>query len=243
MLRVLSIGGFDPSAYAGVSADLKTFEALGVEGIGAVTALTVQDRERVSAVLPVPARFLSREVRALLDAMSVGAVKIGMLGTAGNAGVVARIIKKYCLKNVVLDPVLTSSGGRALLDKPGAVKKLLPLVTVLTPNIDEAGIIAGLTIRDVPAMEAAAMRILELGPKAVVIKGGHLKGAPIDVLYDGSRFSFFKGRRIRAGAKRLHGTGCIFSSAIAAGLARGFSLKRSVRGAKAYLERVLKERG
>jgi hydroxymethylpyrimidine/phosphomethylpyrimidine kinase len=243
MLRVLSIAGFDPTAYAGVLADMSTFEALGVEGLGAVTALTVQDRERVSAVMPVPARFLSMEVRALLDAMRVDAVKVGMLGTAGNAGVVARIIKKYCLKNVVLDPVLTSSGGRALLDKPGALKKLLPLVTVLTPNLDEAGIIAGRTIRDVPAMEAAAMRILELGPKAVVIKGGHLKGAPIDVLYDGKVFNYFKGKRIKASARRLHGTGCIFSSAIAAGLAQGLSLKRSVQGAKAYLERVIKERG
>ncbi len=243
MKRVLSIAGFDPTAYAGVSVDLKTFEALGAEGVGAVTALTVQDRVRVSAVMPVPARFLSREIRALLDALSVDAVKVGMLGTAGNAGVVARMIKKYCLKNVVLDPVLTSSGGRALLDNPGAVKKLLPLATVLTPNIDEAGIIAGLKIRDVPAMEAAAMRILELGPKAVVITGGHLKGAPIDVLYDGKVFSYFEGKRIKASAKRLHGTGCIFSSAIAAGLAKGFSLKRSVQGAKKYLEKVIKERG
>ncbi len=243
MLRVLSIAGFDPTAYADVLADMSTFEALGVEGVGAVTALTVQDRERVSAVSPVPARFLSREIRALLDAMRVGAVKVGMLGTSENAGVVARIIKKYRLKNVVLDPVFSSSGGRALLDKPGALKKLLLLTTVLTPNIGEAGIIAGLTIRGVPAMEAAAMRILKLGPKAVVIKGGHLKGAPIDVLYDGKVFNYFKGRRIKASAKRLHGTGCIFSSAIAAGLAQRLSIKDSVKGAKAYLERVIKERG
>ncbi len=243
MKRVLSIAGFDPTAYAGVPVDLKTFEALGAEGVGAVTALTVQDRVRVSMVVPVPPRFLSREITALLDAMRVDAVKVGMLGTAGNAGVVARIIKKYRLKNVVLDPVLASSDGRALLDKPGAVRKLLPLVTVLTPNIGEAGIIAGLAIRGVPAMEAAAIRILELGPKAVVITGGHLKGAPIDVLYDGKVFSYFKGKRIKASAKRLHGTGCIFSSAIAAGLAKGFSLKRSVQGAKKYLERVIKARG
>jgi hydroxymethylpyrimidine/phosphomethylpyrimidine kinase len=241
--RVLSIAGFDPTAYAGVSADLKTFEALGVEGLGAVTALTVQDRVRVSVVVPVTPRFLSKEVRALLDALSVDAVKVGMLATSGNAAAVARIIRKYRLKNVVLDPVLTSSGGRALLDKPGAVKKLLPLVTVVTPNIDEAGIIAGIKIRGVRAMEAAAMRIMELGPKAVVIKGGHLKGAPIDLLYDGKRFSHFKGRRIRGGPGRLHGTGCIFSSAIAAGLARGLSLKRSVEGAKKYLEKVIKARG
>lgn len=243
MLRVLGIGGFDPSAYAGVLSDMRTFEAFGVEGVGAVTALTVQDRVRVSAVMPVAPRFLSREIRALLDAMRVDAVKVGMLGTSENAGVVARMIKKYRLKNVVLDPVFSSSGGRALLDKPGALKKLLLLTTVLTPNIGEAGIIAGLTIRGVPAMEAAAMRILKLGPKAVVIKGGHLKGAPIDVLYDGKVFNYFKGKRIKASAKRLHGTGCIFSSAIAAGLAQGLSIKDSVKGAKAYLERVIKERG
>jgi hydroxymethylpyrimidine/phosphomethylpyrimidine kinase len=240
--RVLSIAGFDPTAWAGVTADLSTFEALGVEGVGAVTALTLQDRERVTGVSAVEARFLSRELSTLAGAFRIDAVKIGMLATRANAAVVARAILKFQLGNVVLDPVIASTGGTALLKNPAAIRLLLPLTTVITPNMEEAAMITGMRVNDLKGMEAAAVRIFKLGPRGVVVTGGHLKGAPVDVYYDGVSFSYFKSKRIKAGAKKLHGTGCIFSSAIAAGLAGGLSVTDSVKGAKRYLGQVIKKR-
>ncbi len=240
--RVLSIAGFDPTAWAGVTADLSTFEALGVEGLGAVTALTLQDRERVTGVSAVEARFLSRELSTLAGCFKIDAVKIGMLATRANAAVVARAIKRYRLTNVVLDPVIASTGGTALLKDPAAIRGLLPLTTVITPNMEEAAMITGMKVNDLKGMEAAAVRIFKLGCKGVVVTGGHLKGSPVDVYYDGSAFSYFKSRRIKTSAKKLHGTGCIFSSAIAAGLAQKLSVKDSIKGAKAYLARVIASR-
>ncbi len=241
--RALSIAGFDPTAWAGVGADLRTFEALGVEGVGAVTALTIQDRERVTGVSPVEARFLSKEISVLAASFKLNAVKIGMLATRANAAAAARAIRKFQLANVVLDPVLASTGGTPLLKGVDAIKGLIGLAEVVTPNMAEAAIITGMKVKDLQGMEAAAVVIKKLGCKGVVVTGGHLSGDPVDVYYDGADFNYFKGKRIRAGAKKLHGTGCVFSSAIAAGLAKGQSVTESIKEAKRYLAGVIKRRG
>lgn len=240
--RALSIAGFDPTAWAGVGADLRTFEENGVEGVGAVTALTIQDREGVTGVSAVEARFLAREIRTLAGAFKLNAVKIGMLATRANAAVVGRAIRKFRLENVVLDPVIASTGGAVLLEDPEAIRGLLKLVTLVTPNMAEAAIITGMKVGDRAGMEAAAVRIFKLGAKGVIITGGHLSGDPVDVYYDGIGFSYFKSKRIRAGAKRLHGTGCVFSSAVAAGLAKGLAVTESIKEARSYLVSVIKRR-
>lgn len=244
MKRALTIAGFDPSGYAGIVADLMTFRAIGVEGVSAITALTVQDRKAVKSSMAVDPKLLTAEVEIVTTDMPVCAVKVGMLGSSANARALDRILKRKKFKNVVLDPVFRSSSGFPLIDEAGipVVKRLLKLVTVVTPNLDEAGILTGTSVNDLNSMEAAARAIHSVGPGAVVIKGGHMSGRPVDVLFDGRHFYHFEGRRIRGGAKKLHGTGCVFSSAIAAGLARGFSVKKAVEVAKEHLERVLRVR-
>jgi hydroxymethylpyrimidine/phosphomethylpyrimidine kinase len=244
MKRALTIAGFDPSGYAGLVADLMTFWAMGVEGVSAVTAITVQDRRAIKGFKSVDAKLLTSQVETVLRDMPVDAVKIGMLGSAANARAVARIFSKRRFRNIVLDPVFRSSSGYPLIDEGGisAIKKLLNLASVVTPNLYEAAALTGGPVKGLSGMEEAAKTIHGLGPRAVVIKGGHMKGQPLDVLYNGKRFYHFEGRRIKGGARRMHGTGCIFSAAIAAGLARGFGVKKAVEGAKAYLEKTLKER-
>jgi hydroxymethylpyrimidine kinase/phosphomethylpyrimidine kinase len=245
MKTALTIAGSDPTGGAGVQADLRTFSDFGIRGLSAITALTAQNgstRKGVKGVMAVPPRFLIKQVEAFLGAFTIDAVKIGMLAKADSVDAVGRIIKKRGLKNVVLDPVFRSSSGYPLLQKDGlgAIKRLLPLVTVVTPNIDEAAALSGIKVIDTKGMEEAAVIISSFGPRYVLIKGGHLKGSPVDVLFDGRRFYQYKGRRIKR--KDLHGTGCILSSAIAAGLARGRTVKRATEDAKAYLMKVLRER-
>ncbi|MDP2688530.1 MAG: hydroxymethylpyrimidine/phosphomethylpyrimidine kinase, partial [Deltaproteobacteria bacterium] len=157
---------------------------------------------------------------------------------------IARVIKRNKLKNIVLDTVLRSSGGKALIDRNGVegIKTLIPLSAVVTPNLMEASALTGLPVRDTEAMEEAARRIRSMGAQAVLVKGGHLKGDPVDILYDGKRFTRFTGRRLEGGAKKLHGTGCILSAAIAAGLARGMGVRRAAADAKAYVEETLRQR-
>ena len=244
MKTALTIAGFDPSGWAGVLADVKTFEAFGVQGVAAVSALTAQNRKVVRATQPVNAAFLEKEVNALTEGFRIDAVKIGMLGSGANVRAVAGIIKKKNLKNIVLDTVFCSTSGHALLDKKGVVeiKRLLPLITIATPNIAEASVLSGIKIKNIHDMEAAAKKIFALGARNVLVKGGHLKGEPIDILFDGRRTFHFKGKRIKATKAVLHGTGCIFSSAIAASLAKGLTVRRAVKDAKQYLTDELKRR-
>lgn len=242
MKTALTIAGFDPSGGAGILADIRTFTEFGVRGVSGVTALTAQDGSSVKGVMPVPARFLVKQVETLLDAFDVDALKIGMLAKEENVLAVARLVKKGGLGKIVLDPVLRSSTGYPLLEKKGVrtlTLKLLPLATVVTPNIDEAGVLAGMEVRDLKGMEEAAVKIAALGPQNVLVKGGHLRGAPVDVLYDGKSFTRYRGRRIRG---THHGTGCVLSSAIAAGLARGRTVKGVVGEAKKHVSRIIKTR-
>lgn len=241
MKTVLTIAGADPSGGAGIQADIKTFEAFGVAGLSAITSLTAQNNRRVEATVNVSPGFLTKQVTVLLKEFRINAVKIGMTGSTGNVKAIGRLVKEKRLKNVVLDTVLSSTGGYPLLDKKGvkAIVDLLPLVRVATPNIPEASVISGVRIKDTKDMEEAAERIHSLGAACVLIKGGHLKGSPVDILFDGKRFEYFTGARIRGRKEKFHGTGCRLSAAIAAGLARGKTVKRAVLEAREYLNREL----
>ncbi|MBI5888934.1 MAG: bifunctional hydroxymethylpyrimidine kinase/phosphomethylpyrimidine kinase [Deltaproteobacteria bacterium] len=245
MKTALAIAGFDPSGWAGVLADIKTFEAFGVQGVAAISALTAQNRKDVMATQSVKAAFMKKEVNALTDGFRIDAVKIGMLGSAANVRAVAEIIKNKKFKNIVLDTVFCSTSGHALLDKKGIVeiKRLLPLVTLATPNIAEASVLSGIKIKNIKDMEDAALAINALGAKNVLVKGGHLPGEPIDILFDGRRIFHFKGKRIKAKKEVLHGTGCLLSSGIAACLAKGLGVRRAVKDARGYLMKELKKRG
>jgi len=244
MKKVLTIAGFDPSGWAGVMADVRTFEAFSAMGLSVITSLTAQNRKAVRATQSIPPAFVKKEITAILSEFTPDAVKIGMLGSAGNVVMLARLIRERDLKNIVLDPVIRSTSGHPLLEKKGvrALKEMLPLVTIVTPNVPEASMISGVRIKKIRDMEAAAQSIFAMGPANVLIKGGHLGGDPIDVLYDGSVFKHYEGKRIRAGREILHGTGCILSSAIAAGLARDRPVGKAVTDARAYLIKTVLKR-
>ena len=221
----LTIAGSDPSGGAGIQADLRTFAALGVVGVSAVTALTVQNSLGVQSVHLVPADVLTAQLEAILSDTKVQAVKIGMLGGADQVRAVAAALRKYAPPNVVLDPVLASTGGIPLLDEEGRaalLTELMPLCDLVTPNLDEAMVLGALSAR------------------AVLVKGGHLAGEPVDrlTLADGS-IKDFGGYRIET--EHTHGTGCLLSSLIAALLARGSSLVDAIAESKNMLTAALRE--
>ena len=234
MKIALSIAGFDPTGGAGLQEDLKVFHALDVYGLSSAAALTAQNTRGVKEAVPVEARFLRKQLEVLLSDITPDAVKIGMLYSADNARVVERIIRKYSLHNIVLDPVIRPSRGKRLAEArlPAAIRDvLLPLCAVVTPNLHEAAVLAGMRIRDAEDMASAAVRIRGFGPNCVIITGGHLEGEPTDILYDG-RFTRLRGKRSQG---EFHGTGCAFSSALTAMLARGHSLREAARLAKRYM--------
>ncbi|MBI2955954.1 MAG: bifunctional hydroxymethylpyrimidine kinase/phosphomethylpyrimidine kinase [Acidobacteria bacterium] len=240
-LVALTIAGFDPTAGAGVAADLKTFAAHNCYGMAAVTALTVQNTRGVFAVHPVAADVLRAQLDELLKDVAVAAVKIGMLATKANVQVVAELLEKKKFPTVVLDPVLRATSGEELLDASGAkelAKRLFALATVITPNIAEAAALSGLEIKGLEEMKAAAKRLYELGARAVVITGGELE-KPVDLLFDGADFTPFEGQRVKS--ENTHGTGCAFSSAIAANLALGRQLADAVVLAKAYVVKAIEK--
>ncbi len=239
---VLTIAGFDPSAGAGVAADLKTFSAHRCYGIAAVTALTVQSTQGVKSVHDTSAAELRAQLDALLDDIRIAAIKIGMLGHRGNAVVVAEFLDRAGVEHVVLDPVMKSTSGAADLLDPGGIKylgeELLKRASVLTPNISEAEILSGIAIKDYASMEAAARKIVERGARAVVIKGGHMEKAT-DVLFDGTEVLRFGGEHIKS--ENTHGSGCTFASAIAAQLASGRPLREAVLLAKTYVTKAIEK--
>ena len=239
---VLTIAGFDPSAGAGVAADLKTFSAHNCYGVAAITALTVQSTQGVKSVYDTPPAELRAQLDYLLEDIKIAAIKIGMLGHRGNAAVVAEFLDRAVVAHVVLDPVMKSTSGEAdLIDTAGIkylVEELLKRVTVVTPNIAEAEILSGITIKNHADMEAAARKIVERGARAVVVKGGHMEKA-IDVLFDGNEVLTLGGDHIRS--ENTHGSGCTFASAIAAQLACGRPLQEAVLLAKAYVTKAIEK--
>jgi hydroxymethylpyrimidine/phosphomethylpyrimidine kinase len=244
--RVLTIAGADSGAGAGIQADLKTFSALGCYGTTVITALTAQNTCGVEAVSVVPAAFVAQQLKAVLDDIGTDAVKIGMLHSAEVIDVVAAIMAASDTGPIVLDPVMTaSSGGRRLLcdDALNLLRrKLLPLVSLLTPNLDETARLVGYAI-DRPGLRRRAARDLaQFGCAHVLIKGGHLQGADSpDLLYVAGEDRFCEIAHQRIDTPNDHGTGCTLAAAIAAHLAKGYAIEQAVRLAKAYLQEALRQ--
>ncbi|HET9836647.1 MAG TPA: bifunctional hydroxymethylpyrimidine kinase/phosphomethylpyrimidine kinase [Candidatus Angelobacter sp.] len=238
---VLSIAGYDPSSGAGVTADIKTIAAHGCYGVTCITALTVQSTSGVARVEPVDGELISETLKRLGDDLHLAAVKIGMLGSADAANAVAAFLQRRAIPHVVLDPVIKSSSGAGLITHEGLQilkDRLLALATVITPNIDEAAELTGLTVGNLAEMEAAAVRLQQLGARNVIITGGHLS-PPHDLLSrEGKRPTLLAGKRIST--RSTHGTGCAFSTALACELAQGRNLLSAARAAKRFVESALR---
>jgi hydroxymethylpyrimidine/phosphomethylpyrimidine kinase len=238
---LLTVAGFDPSCGAGIAADLKTFAAHGCYGLAAITSLTVQSTEGVQAVHNTPSAELREQLEILVTDCEIAALKIGMLGNRANAVVVAEFLDAHKFAHIVHDPVMKSSGGAELLDSAGIkylVAELLKRSTVITPNVPEAEVLTGLLIKDVADMEAAARKLVEMGARAVIVKGGHMERA-VDVLYDGENVTQLGGDKVKA--DNNHGTGCTFASAITAQLAAGRGLTEAAMLAKAYVTKAIEK--
>jgi len=237
----LSIAGSDPSGGAGIQADLKTFSALGVYGAAAITALTAQNTLGVSGVHPVPPEFVAAQLDAVLSDLDVRAVKTGMLWSADVVAVVVEALRRYDVPWVVVDPVMVATSGDRLVDEGtvDAIRELLvPVATVVTPNLPEAGALVGGTPHDETGMAAAGEAIRKLGADSVLVKGGHLGGAEsTDVFVDAAGVLRLPAPRVATA--NTHGTGCTLSSAIAARLVLGDDLRTAVSAAKRYLSRAV----
>ncbi|HKD66161.1 MAG TPA: bifunctional hydroxymethylpyrimidine kinase/phosphomethylpyrimidine kinase [Candidatus Binataceae bacterium] len=239
----LTVAGTDPSGGAGIQADLKTFAALGVYGFSVAAVVVAQNSSRVLGTTSMEPEFVSRQIGALMMQLRPHAMKTGALGEPGIVTRVARAIEEFELPAPVVDPVMMSSSGARLLSQHGEAamrRRLFPLAAVVTPNLPEAEALCGMPIDGAAAMREAARLIHAMGPRAVVIKGGHLgqDQDALDILYDGRSYIEFAGERIGSGG--AHGTGCAFSAAITAWIARGAELEEAVRNAKAFVARALK---
>ena len=238
----LTIAGSDSSGGAGIQADLKTFSALGVYGTSAITALTAQNTQGVNAIeAPTPA-FVASQIEAVLEDMDVGAAKTGMLYAADTVLAVVEVLKKRPNLPLIVDPVMVSTSGHTLLQEDAieAIKTaLFPLAEVMTPNLPEAALLTGQPVaKNLEEMQAQAEILLEFGPKAVLIKGGHgATDEATDLLITPSTVEAFSAPRIET--RNTHGTGCTLSAAIAAHRAKGLSLPQSIKAAKAYLTKAL----
>jgi hydroxymethylpyrimidine kinase/phosphomethylpyrimidine kinase/thiamine-phosphate diphosphorylase len=236
----LTIAGSDSGGGAGLQADLRTFAALGVFGASVVTAITAQNSRGVSGVRPVPAEQVAAQLEALGLDLRLHAVKIGMLGSAEAVEAVVRFLDQYRPPNVVLDPVLASTGGVPLLDEVGRarlVNSLLPRVDLVTPNLGEAAALSGLPVGNDVEMEQAAQWFLNRGARAALVKGGHREDAPRDLLLvAGQPATWIEGVRIDTAGSGVHGTGCALAAAIAARLAKGRDLVTAVREGKRFVE-------
>ena len=236
----LTIAGSDCSGGAGIQADLKTMTMNGVYGMSAITALTAQNTTGVSAIQESTPEFLAQQIDAVFQDIRPDAVKIGMVASSELIRIIAQRLRFYEAKNVVVDPVMVATSGSALM-KTDAVEtliaELLPIATVVTPNIPEAQILSGLTIANKDDMVTAAKKIGDTYNCAVLVKGGHSVNDANDLLYADGVLTWFEGKRIDN--PNTHGTGCTLSSAIASNLAKGFSLPDSVRRAKDYISGAL----
>ncbi len=241
--RLLTIAGSDSGGGAGIQADLKTFSALGAFGMSAIAALTAQNTLAVTAIHPVPPDFLQKQLEAVFDDIGVDAVKIGMLATPELISVVAETLTRYQVKNIVLDPVMVAKSGDKLLQDNAidALRaKLLPITTVITPNLPEASVLLGHNVIIENDMIPAAKALQSLGAKNVLLKGGHLGGTMSSdlLLTESGQSLWFEAKRIAT--KNTHGTGCTYSSAIATFLGKGYSLENAIASAKQYISDAIR---
>ena len=243
-VRILTIAGSDSGGGAGIQADLKTFAALGCYGMSAITALTAQNTQGVSAIHAAPAEFLAAQIDAVVGDIGAHAVKIGMLHSAEVVRAVAQAIDRHALPHVVLDPVMTSASGAALIE-PDAVQalvaELFPRAALITPNLDEAALLLGRPVQGADEMLGAAQALLQMGARAVLLKGGHLPGEQvIDVLIErGAEPQAMQHERVDT--RNLHGAGCTLSSALAVFLAQGLPLRLATEAARSYVLDAIKE--
>ncbi|HEX2922606.1 MAG TPA: bifunctional hydroxymethylpyrimidine kinase/phosphomethylpyrimidine kinase [Chloroflexota bacterium] len=236
MKTALTVAGSDSGGGAGIQADLKTFAAVGVHGTSAITALTAQNTQGVKGILDVPPSFVEAQFEAIATDIGIDAMKTGMLFSADIITAVVGKIRKHGISRVVVDPVMVATSGDMLLrdDAVEAVKRaLLPVALVVTPNRREAEVLAGMDIRDEDDVVEAARRIYAMGPKHVLIKGGHATGDAVDYLFDGTEMRGYLAPRIET--ENTHGTGCTLSAAIAAYLALGNAVEGAVALAKEYI--------
>ena len=234
----LTIAGSDPSGGAGIQADLKTFHQFGVYGTSVISLLTVQNTLRVSAVKPLPASIVLAQLNAVLEDLPPQAVKTGALGNAEIVELVAERADR--LPFLVVDPIIMSKSGKPLLDEDGTValiRSLLPRAYLVTPNVQEAALIVGRELTNVTALKEAARLIADMGPKAVLVKGGHLGTEATDVLFYNRNVDTLPAARIQS--QHTHGTGCAYSAAITALLAKGVELTEAVHTAKRYITRAI----
>ncbi len=242
MKRALTIAGSDSGGGAGIQADLMTFAARGVFGMSAITALTAQNTVGVQGVFEIPPEFVAQQIDSVVQDIGVDVVKTGMIANSAIIETVARKVREYRLAPLVVDPVMMAKSGDPLLRadaRDTLIQTLLPLATVVTPNVPEAQVLCGFTITNEDEMKRAARAICELGPRSVVVKGGHLlrEAESVDVFFDGDTYELFPGRRVETTS--THGTGCTFASAIAAELAKGASVREAVRIAKEYVTAII----
>ncbi len=239
MRVALTIAGSDPSGGAGIQADLKTFTAFGVYGASVLTALTVQDTRGVRAVVEIAPALVMEQLDAVVDDLAPAASKTGMLPSAEVIEVLVARLRTRPLPRLVVDPVMQSTSGVTLMASSalGALRELLPLAALVTPNLREAEILTGCRVSDAAGMAEAARRLVGLGARAALVTGGHLPGDAIDVLYHGKRIVELRAPRVDIA--ETHGTGCALSAAIASGLALGRDLEAAVRTAKHWLTRAL----
>jgi len=242
MKKVLTIAGSDPSGGAGIQADLATFSAFHVQGFSAITAVTAQAPSSVRGVFPVPPSFVVEQIEAVTGAFAIDAIKIGMAAKGETLTAIAELLDRLTISTVVLDPVISSSGGFPLLEGDGvpALRALLPRVHLVTPNLHEASQLTGREVATEEDMGVAAERISAMGPAYVLVKGGHLRGKAVDILYDGEEITRHVAEKV---GREMHGTGCVLSAAIAASLAKGETMTGAVEKAKEYVTGLIRSGG
>jgi hydroxymethylpyrimidine/phosphomethylpyrimidine kinase len=238
----LTIAGSDSGGGAGIQADLKTFAALGVHGTSAITAITAQNTVTVTDILELPIGIIRAQIDAIVTDMQVDAAKTGMLASSAIIEAVALAIEAHSIRNLVVDPVMVAKGGAILLrdEAIDALRSLLfPLAAVITPNLPEAEVLLGRPVRTLDERRMAARDLVALGPRVAVVKGGHADGDAVDIFWDGSRLVELRAPRIST--SNTHGSGCVFSAAIAAGLAKGRGPLEAVHEAKDFINHAIEQ--
>ncbi|MBL7225619.1 MAG: bifunctional hydroxymethylpyrimidine kinase/phosphomethylpyrimidine kinase [Desulfobacteraceae bacterium] len=240
MKRILTIAGSDSGGGAGIQADLKTITVLGGYGMSAITAVTAQNSIGVQGIHPIPVDFIKLQMKSVLSDLGADAAKTGMLVSPEIVTAVAEQLKHYRVERLVVDPVMVAKSGDALLNQAARVtvrEVLLPLAHLVTPNLPEASVLCGFPVNDLGTMKDAARKIHELGPPYVLVKGGHLEGDAVDVLFDGEGFQTYQSPRLDN--RNTHGTGCTFSAALATFLAQGMTVPEAVLESKRFITRAI----